>query len=48
MSNNKRKLALIAATGTALLLAGCETTSMKMGSPEAKTVATGSAAGAAT
>lgn len=30
-----------------LLLAGCETTSMKMGSSDAKTVATGSAAGAA-
>ena len=46
--SNKKTLAVLAAAGAALLLAGCETTSMKMGSPEAKTVATGSAAGAAT
>ena len=45
---NKKSLAVLAAVGAAMLLAGCETTSMKMGSPEAKTVATGSAAGAAT
>lgn len=35
------------AVAAALLLAGCETTNMKMGSQDAKTVATGSAAGAA-
>ena len=45
---SKRKLAVLAAVGAAALLAGCETTNMKMGSPDAKTVATGSAAGAAT
>ncbi len=45
---SKRKLAVLAAATAAVLLAGCETTSMKMGSPDAKTVATGSAAGAAT
>ncbi|MFV0679862.1 peptidoglycan-binding protein [Ottowia sp.] len=33
---------------TTLLLVGCETTNMKMGSQDAKTVATGSAAGSAT
>jgi len=43
-----RKLAVLAAAGVALLLAGCETTDMKMGSPEAKTTATGSAAGSTT
>ena len=48
MSNNNKSFALLLAAGAALLLSGCETTSMKMGSPEAKTVATGSAAGAAT
>ena len=48
MSNKKTALTILLATGTALLLAGCETTSMKMGSPEAKTVATGGAGGAAT
>ena len=48
MLNNKKSCALLLAAGAALLLSGCETTSMKMGSPEAKTVATGSAAGAAT
>jgi len=37
-------LTLIAAACT-VTLAGCETTSMKMGNPEAKTVATGAAAG---
>lgn len=40
-----RKLAVITAALATLGLAGCETTNMKMGSPEAKTVATGSAAG---
>ncbi|MCZ2090518.1 MAG: peptidoglycan-binding protein [Burkholderiales bacterium] len=48
MLNNKKSCTLLLAAGAALLLSGCETTSMKMGSPEAKTVATGSAAGAAT
>ena len=38
----------LAAVVAAALLAGCETTDMKMGSQDAKTVATGSAAGAAT
>lgn len=37
-----------AATTAALLLSGCETTNMRMGNAEAKTMATGSAAGAAT
>ena len=45
---SKRTLAVLAAAGAALMLAGCETTDMKMGSQDAKTVATGSAAGAAT
>ncbi|GAB4208153.1 MAG: hypothetical protein Fur0019_13550 [Tibeticola sp.] len=40
-----RALALTAVAAASLLLAGCETTNMKMGSQEAKTVATGSAAG---
>nr|WP_315244292.1 CsgG/HfaB family protein [uncultured Albidiferax sp.] len=39
------KISLIAACSLALL-AGCETTDMKMGAPEAKTVATGGAGGA--
>ena len=39
------KISLVAACAVALL-AGCETTDMKMGNPEAKTVATGSAGGA--
>jgi len=38
---------LIAAAGAALLLSGCETTGMKMGSQDAKTVASGAAAGEA-
>ena len=38
----------LAAVVAAALLAGCETTDMKMGSQDAKTVATGSAAGSAT
>ncbi|MDR1968548.1 MAG: peptidoglycan-binding protein [Burkholderiaceae bacterium] len=42
----KRKLAALA-VGAAMLLVGCETTDMKMGSQESSTVATGSAAGAA-
>ncbi|RRD57885.1 peptidoglycan-binding protein [Comamonadaceae bacterium OH2545_COT-014] len=42
----KRTLALVAAAGMAMLLAGCETTKMKMGSASgADTVATGGAAG---
>ena len=45
---SKKTLAVLATAASALLLAGCETTNMKMGSPEAKTVATGSAAGGAT
>ncbi|AVS76267.1 peptidoglycan-binding protein, partial [Paracidovorax cattleyae] len=36
---------LLAATLSAALLAGCETTGMRMGSAESKTVATGAAAG---
>ena len=43
-----RKLALAAAAGSLMLLTGCVSTDMKMGSQDAKTVATGSAAGAAT
>jgi hypothetical protein len=44
-----RKLTVLAAAGmAAMLLAGCETTDMKMGSQDAKTVATGSAAGSTT
>jgi len=43
------KLTVLAAAGVAaMLLAGCETTDMKMGSQDAKTVATGSAAGSTT
>lgn len=43
------KLPLTAAIGASLfLLAGCQTTDMQMGSASAKTMATGSAAGAAT
>ncbi|WCM93234.1 peptidoglycan-binding protein [Acidovorax sp. NCPPB 2350] len=38
---------LAAASAAALLLAGCETTNMRMGSAESKTVATGAAAGEA-
>ncbi|MCZ2089406.1 MAG: peptidoglycan-binding protein, partial [Burkholderiales bacterium] len=48
MSQKSPPVALTAfAVAAALLLAGCETTNMKMGSQDAKTVATGSAAGAA-
>ncbi|MCA0177402.1 MAG: peptidoglycan-binding protein [Proteobacteria bacterium] len=39
------RLTLLAGACAALLLTGCETTSMKMGSADAKTVATGGAAG---
>lgn len=42
-----RLSAVSAAAAATLLLAGCETTNMRMGSAEAKTVATGSAAGGA-
>lgn len=42
-----RLCAISAAVATALLLGGCETTNMRMGSADAKTVATGSAAGGA-
>ena len=41
------RLPLAAVALGALLLTGCETTDMQMGSQSAKTVATGSAAGAA-
>ncbi|WP_298213665.1 peptidoglycan-binding domain-containing protein [Acidovorax sp.] len=47
-STPSRLPAISAALVAALLLAGCETTNMRMGSADAKTVATGSAAGAAT
>ena len=44
---SKKKLAVLAAAGAAMLLAGCETTSLKMGSGSgADTVATGGAGGA--
>ncbi len=43
----KRRASCIA-IAAALLLAGCETTHLRMGNSDAKTVATGSAAGAAT
>jgi hypothetical protein len=43
-----RLSALGLALMAAVLLSGCETTNMRMGSADAKTVATGSAAGAAT
>ena len=42
----KRKLAVLTAASVAVLLAGCETTNLKMGSQDAKTVATGAAGGA--
>lgn len=45
---SKRKLAVLAAAGVAVFLSGCETTNMKMGNPDAKTVATGAAGGSAT
>ena len=44
---SKKKLAVLAAAGAAMLLAGCETTNLKMGSGSgADTVATGGAGGA--
>lgn len=46
-ASSRNRLPLLAtACAAALLLAGCETTNMRMGSPEAKTVATGAAGGA--
>ena len=45
---SRNKMVAVAAACAAMLLAGCETTDMKMGSAESKTVATGSAAGSAT
>ncbi|MDF1485599.1 peptidoglycan-binding domain-containing protein [Ramlibacter sp. H39-3-26] len=45
---NKRTWAACGLVATLSALAGCVTTDMKMGSADAKTVATGSAAGAAT
>ncbi|GKS89625.1 peptidoglycan-binding domain-containing protein [Acidovorax sp. SUPP2539] len=45
---SKKTLPLLAAACAAVLLTGCETTNMKMGSAESKTVATGAAAGGAT
>lgn len=45
-SSRKRLPLLATACAAALLLAGCETTNMRMGSPDAKTVATGAAGGA--
>ena len=47
-SRTPRTTWALAAVAVAALLAGCETTDMKMGSQDAKTVATGSAAGSAT
>ena len=45
--SSKTKLAVLAAVGAAALLAGCETTNMKMGSAgSGDTVATGGAGGA--
>ena len=40
------KLQIITVAAAVLMLTACETTNMKMGSPEAKTVATGAAGGA--
>ncbi len=42
---SRTSLSIIAAACAVLALSGCETTNMKMGSSEAKTVATGAAAG---
>ena len=44
---SKKTLGALALACATLALVGCETTNMKMGSPEAKTVATGGAAGSA-
>ncbi len=43
---SRKVLTLVAAATAALVLSGCETTNMKMGSSDAKTVATGAAGGA--
>lgn len=43
---NKKTLPMLAVACAAVLLAGCETTNMRMGSAESKTVATGAAGGA--
>lgn len=45
---NKKTLPFLTVVATAALLAGCETTNMRMGSPEAKTVVTGAAGGSST
>ncbi|MDA8454093.1 peptidoglycan-binding protein, partial [Acidovorax sp. GBBC 3334] len=42
-----RSAAVACAALAAVLLSGCETTNMRMGSAESKTVATGAAAGEA-
>ncbi|WP_019700311.1 GAF domain-containing protein [Paracidovorax oryzae] len=42
---SQKTITLLAAALSAALLAGCETTNMRMGSAESKTVATGAAAG---
>ncbi|WP_287985337.1 peptidoglycan-binding domain-containing protein [Diaphorobacter sp.] len=42
---SRKTLSLLAAACAVVALAGCETTNMKMGSQDAKTVATGAAAG---
>jgi curli biogenesis system outer membrane secretion channel CsgG len=44
----KEKLAIVAAACSIVMLGGCETLGMKMGSSDAKTVATGAAAGEST
>lgn len=44
----KKTLPLLTIVCAAALLAGCEATNMRMGSPEAKTVATGAAGGSST
>lgn len=43
---SKKTFPLVAIACAAVLLTGCETTNMRMGSPDAKTVATGAAGGA--
>lgn len=43
---SKKTFPLLAVACAAVLLTGCETTNMRMGSPDAKTVATGAAGGA--
>lgn len=48
MSKKKSAAAIAAVALAAWTLAGCDTTAMQMGSPGAKTMATGSAAGATT